>query len=151
MANLRKKRNITIRVSSRDGLDERKSFQRLGPARRFAHRYVGEHPDYSERLGYAVDSFGMTKVEASGATMAELFPERQSAAPTRCECDDLDGEFDTRFDPVTGMREVICAYCVSPPGVAKRRKQRGKDARRRMHERRRSLKRLATHPDEIPF
>lgn len=147
------RKSIIIRVTSLDGLNERKSFQRLGPARKFAQRYVGEHPDYSEQFGYAIDGYGATKVEADGATMAELFPEQRASAPTRCECDDLDGEFDTRFDPVTGTYVVICAYCVSPAGIAGRQRRLRRGSRKRqkktVQQYRRQIKRYAT--GEIPF
>lgn len=63
---------ITVTYTSIDRLRKKRSFKTLAGARRFAHSYIGAHPDIG--LGYAVSFDGLGKVEWSGTTAAELFP-----------------------------------------------------------------------------
>ena len=63
---------ITVTYTSIDRLRKRRKFKTIEGARRFAHKWVGAHPDIGG--WYAVASDGIGKVEWSGITAAELFP-----------------------------------------------------------------------------
>lgn len=65
---------ITVRYSAIDGYSKSRSFKTLAGACRFAHHYVGEHPDMGS--GYAVSFDGVGKVTVRGASLAALFPPR---------------------------------------------------------------------------
>ena len=63
---------ITIIYTSIDRLRKRRTFKTLAGARRFAHKWVGAHPDPGSF--YAVSSDGIGKVEWTGTTFDDLFP-----------------------------------------------------------------------------
>ncbi len=71
---------ITIRYRSIDGYAERRNFRTLGGARRFAHLWVGPHPDLGST--YAVSNDGVGKITVEGATLADLFPAPADTALT---------------------------------------------------------------------
>lgn len=66
---------ITIRYSSIDRFRQTRKFKTLAGAQKYAHKWVGPHPDVSP-MGYAVSFDGIGKVTWTGATAAELFPEK---------------------------------------------------------------------------
>jgi hypothetical protein len=70
---------ITVRYSSIDRYRKTRKFKTLAGARRFAHTWVGEHPDLGST--YAVSFDGIGKVTVDGATLAELFPPPADALP----------------------------------------------------------------------
>ena len=72
--------SVTLRVTTTDRFNSKRSFKTLKGARAFAHRYVGKHPDVSETFRYAVGAFGDVKVEWDGCTSGELFPEEAEPA-----------------------------------------------------------------------
>lgn len=63
---------ITVLYSSFDGTRIRRAYKTLAAARRFAHYYVGPHPELGGR--YAVSADGVGKIVAQGCSLAELFP-----------------------------------------------------------------------------
>lgn len=74
---------ITVTYTSIDRLRKKRSFKTLAGARRFAHKWVGPHPDigYDEISGgYAVSFDGIGKVTWSGCVSANLFPPLESDA-----------------------------------------------------------------------
>lgn len=64
----------TIRVvyESVDGCREVHTFRTLSGAQRYAHRWVGPHPDMGSH--YAVSDDGVGKVTCAGCKLADLFP-----------------------------------------------------------------------------
>jgi hypothetical protein len=62
-----------VRYSSLDGYRQSRSFKTLEGARKYAQKWVGEHPDTSWNYNYAVSSDGVGKVTAN-VPMATLFP-----------------------------------------------------------------------------
>lgn len=75
------KREIVVRYSSIDRCHKRGTFRTLAGARKFAHRWVGPHPDVSLHFGYAVSDDGIGKVTWEGCTADELFPEVDDPRP----------------------------------------------------------------------
>jgi hypothetical protein len=67
---------IVIVYRSIDRCYMRREFRTLVGAQKFAHQKVGPHPDRSETFRYAVSDDGVGKVEVSGATLSEIFPEK---------------------------------------------------------------------------
>ncbi len=70
---------IRLRYSSVDGHAEEKTFSSVADAQRFAHDWIGPHPEIGR--GYAVSGDGIGKIEAKGITLAVLFPPPGSAEP----------------------------------------------------------------------
>ena len=70
---------IRLRYSSVDGHDEEQAFSALTDAQRFAHDWIGPHPEIGR--GYAVSGDGIGKIEARGISLAALFPAPGSAEP----------------------------------------------------------------------
>jgi hypothetical protein len=70
---------IRLRYSSVDGHAEEKTFSSVAEAQRFAHHWIGPHPEIGR--GYAVSGDGIGKIEARGITLAALFPVPGSAEP----------------------------------------------------------------------
>lgn len=70
---------IKLHYSTIDRYSKSATFKTLAGARRFAYKWVGQHPDVSEAFGYAVSSDGMGKVTFWGVTSSELFPEVKDA------------------------------------------------------------------------
>jgi hypothetical protein len=68
-------REIRVVYSSIDGCRVGRRYKTLAGARKFAHHWLGEHPEIGG--GYAVAGDGVGKVEVAGATLAELFPEKE--------------------------------------------------------------------------
>lgn len=66
-------KKIEVTYSSIDGCRMKKSFKTLSGAQKFAHEYVGQHPDLGSY--YAVSFDGVGKITVSGTTLAQLFPE----------------------------------------------------------------------------
>lgn len=64
---------ITVVYRSIDRYRERRTFKTIEGARKFAHKWVGAHPEIGST--YAVSGDGMGKVTVNGATLADLFPE----------------------------------------------------------------------------
>jgi hypothetical protein len=67
------KSNIRLRYSSVDGCTKEQSFTSLADAQRFAHHWIGPHPEIGRT--YAISGDGIGKIEAAGVTLAALFPE----------------------------------------------------------------------------
>ena len=66
------KLTITVRYSAVDGYRARKGFASLQEAQKFAHKWVGDHPEIGGN--YAISDDGVGKVTVSGTTLTELFP-----------------------------------------------------------------------------
>lgn len=64
---------IKVRYRSIDHFTKTSTFKTLPGARKFAHKWVGEHPEIGSY--YAVSGDGVGKITVEGATLAELFPE----------------------------------------------------------------------------
>lgn len=65
---------ITVSVRAIDGYRTTRRFKTLAGAQRFAQERVGETPEISHGLGYAVAADGVVKVSVDGATLRDLFP-----------------------------------------------------------------------------
>lgn len=65
---------IKIKVSSIDRFRKVREFHSIEGARKFAHGYVGAHPDVSFHFDYAVSDDGINKIEWEGCTSQALFP-----------------------------------------------------------------------------
>ena len=63
---------IIVRYSSCDGYSERRKFKTLKGAQKFAHRWIGEHPEIGSC--YAVSGEGVGKITVQGCSLRELFP-----------------------------------------------------------------------------
>lgn len=71
-------RNIKVRYSSVDGGGApARTFKTLKGAQKFAHQWVGAHPEIGST--YAVSGDGIGKVTVSGASLRELFPSNTGA------------------------------------------------------------------------
>lgn len=66
---------VTIYYTGSDGYTKRKDYKTLGKAKAYSHRMIGEHPEIGSN--YAVSGDGVGKIAVYGATLAELFPERE--------------------------------------------------------------------------
>jgi len=66
---------IKVRYSSIDRFGQSRTFKTLKGARRFAHKWIGEHPEIATFHHYAVSYDGIGKITVTGCTLAELFPE----------------------------------------------------------------------------
>jgi hypothetical protein len=64
---------IRVQYSSIDGYRETKVFKTLAGAQRYAHKYVGAHPEIGS--SYAISGDGVGKIMVEGVTEAELFPD----------------------------------------------------------------------------
>ena len=62
---------ITVRYSACDGARITRRFKTREGARRFAVKYVGEHPEIG--FSYAISGDGVGKVTVSGCTLEDLF------------------------------------------------------------------------------
>jgi hypothetical protein len=90
---------ITVTYRAVDGFRRRRVFKTLAGARRFAQRYVGEHPDVG--TSYAVSPDGVGTVYVAGATLGDLFPPSVAQCPhgrTAGECNACDVAGDFAFD-----------------------------------------------------
>lgn len=63
---------IILLYCSIDGCAIEETFHALADAQRFAHHWVGEHPELGR--GYAVSGDGIGKIRAWGVSLADLFP-----------------------------------------------------------------------------
>lgn len=70
---------ITVWYSAVDGFKVCKRFKSLQRAQGWAHGFVGQHPTIGSC--YAVSDDGVGKIEARGATLAELFPPAEPVFP----------------------------------------------------------------------
>lgn len=68
---------IHLRYSSIDGHVEVESFSCLADAQRFAHHWVGPHPEIGRN--YAISGDGISKIEAMGISLVALFPSPDSS------------------------------------------------------------------------
>jgi len=68
---------IIVRYNSVDRYSERRTFKTLKFARRYAHKWIGEHPEIG--CGYAVSGDGIGKITVDGATLDDLFGPEKSA------------------------------------------------------------------------
>ena len=64
---------VKITYRSVDGFSKYGRFKTLKGARRFAHKWVGEHPEIG--FNYAVSFDGIGKITVSGCSLQDLFPE----------------------------------------------------------------------------
>ena len=65
--------NIKVLYTSVDRVRIKRAFKTLKMAQRFAHHYVGAHPDMGSY--YAVSNDGIGKIEVWGdCTLQQLFP-----------------------------------------------------------------------------
>jgi hypothetical protein len=64
---------IIITYSSCDGCRDRRVFKTVNAARRFAHKWVGAHPEIGST--YAISGDGVGKITVYGISLADLFPE----------------------------------------------------------------------------
>jgi hypothetical protein len=64
---------ITVLYTSIDRCRTRRKFKTLKGAQKFAHHLIGAHPEIG--FHYAVSGDGIGKVQVTGATLAELFPD----------------------------------------------------------------------------
>jgi hypothetical protein len=65
---------IKVGYNSIDGSRDVKTYALIEAARTFAHHWVGPHPEIGR--GYAVSGDGIGKITVSGASLADLFPDR---------------------------------------------------------------------------
>ena len=79
---------ITVRYRSIDHFSKTAKFKTLEGAQKFAHRYVGKHPEISYNFFYAVSGDGVGKITCEGASIFDLFPEEKS----------LPADFDPEYD-----------------------------------------------------
>lgn len=95
--------SITVRYSSIDGFSKTRKFKTIEGARKFAVRYVGEHPDHGGG-NYAVSFDGVGKVTVQGCTLAALF---DAAEP------DEAGVFEVHAGCVNEDRGTVSYYKVA--------------------------------------
>lgn len=67
-------RHIKIKYRTIDGCRKYRTFKTIHSAQKFAHTWVGKHPDFGS--WYAVSNDGVGTIEISGATMEEIFPHK---------------------------------------------------------------------------
>jgi hypothetical protein len=77
LLNVKEKKMTEIKVKYRsvDGYSKSRTFKTLKYARKFAHEWVGEHPDIGG--GYAVSFDGIGRIMVSGVSLEELFPAKE--------------------------------------------------------------------------
>lgn len=63
---------IIVTYTSMDRARRRRNFATLVAARRFAHYWVGAHPELAAH--YAVSGDGIGKIEVRGCALRDLFP-----------------------------------------------------------------------------
>lgn len=63
---------IRVTYVSCDGYRQTRKFKTLRGAQRFAHEWVGAHPDIGTR--YAVSFDGIGRVTVEGVALSDLFP-----------------------------------------------------------------------------
>lgn len=68
---------VTILYTAVDGSRMIKDFKTLNGAKGFAHKMIGEHPEMGGH--YAVSGDGIGKVQVTGVSLNELFPEKTPA------------------------------------------------------------------------
>jgi hypothetical protein len=68
------KMTITVRYSSVDGFHQTRRFEQLSAARRHAQKWIGEFPEVGS--DYAISDDGVGKITVEGATLNDLFPQR---------------------------------------------------------------------------
>ncbi len=104
---------IIVRYRSLDRYSERRVFKTLAGARRYAHKWIGAHPDLGRF--YAVSEDGIGKIEVEGATLADIFPEEPTPPQPRYRSGFFGPEKLTADDTDTGD-----AYpgddCIEPRG-----------------------------------
>jgi hypothetical protein len=66
-------RNITVYYATSDRYRETRKFKTLSGARAYAQKKIGKTPEMGTH--YAVSGYGTAKIEVSGASLKELFPE----------------------------------------------------------------------------
>jgi hypothetical protein len=66
---------IRLTYSTIDRYRKAGVFKTLKGAQKFAHRWVGPHPEVSETFRYAVSADGVGKLTVDGVSFAELFPD----------------------------------------------------------------------------
>jgi hypothetical protein len=71
--------DIKLNYSTVDRFHKSASFKTLAGAQKFAHKWVGKHPDVSVTFGYAVSFDGAGKLTFRGVTSEELFPVEPAA------------------------------------------------------------------------
>jgi hypothetical protein len=69
---------IIVHYRSVDGCAIEETFHLLCDAQRFAHHWIGAHPEIGR--GYAISGDGIGRIKAWGVSLAALFP-----APTGTE------------------------------------------------------------------
>lgn len=72
------KKPIKVTYTSVDRYTRSQRFKTLEQAQRFAHRWVGEHPEIGR--SYAISGDGIGKITVKGASLSDLFPEPVAAA-----------------------------------------------------------------------
>jgi len=72
---------IVVIYRSSDGVRFVKRYATIEPARKFAHHYVGAHPDIGST--YAVSHDGIGTIYVEGCTLAQLFPPREKGDANR--------------------------------------------------------------------
>lgn len=88
---------IKVRYTSVDRVRTTKKFKTLEGARKFAHHWVGEHPEIG--FSYAVSGDGIGKIEVDGVSLRELFPERDTPSGSGGEHVERDAAAGYGFDP----------------------------------------------------
>ena len=68
------KGKIVVHYSTIDHFSKRRTFATLAGARRFAQKYLGEHPEQGNELCRQLDGVG--KITVDGASLADLFLRR---------------------------------------------------------------------------
>lgn len=66
---------IKVTYTSIDGGRKSRSYSTIEGAKKFAHTWVGPHPEIGS--WYAVSGDGVGKITVSGASLRDLFPERE--------------------------------------------------------------------------
>ena len=65
---------IKIWYSAVDGYQESRTFKTLKGAQKYARYWVGAYPELGST--YAISGDGVAKIEIDGASLTELFPEK---------------------------------------------------------------------------
>jgi hypothetical protein len=69
---------ITVRYFSIDRYRETRHYRTLKGAQRYAHHWIGAHPEIGQ--GYAISGDGVGRITCKGCTLRELFPEPEAVA-----------------------------------------------------------------------